>query len=335
MKLAFSMIFRFALAALLSAAAPASTALDLPDPGLFPLLRQADRRLAIIGERLALSNVHLCSDRQPRIGVVLHALDQYQPTVRDAAKRVFGFDTPIAIEAVVPDGAAARAGVADDDGLVGVDGIPFAATEVRKDDAATASTRDAADRAIAQQMPSRPLTLQLVRHGAPIEVSVTPQPGCRVRFEVHDLDEAAADGATIQVGASYLDEFDDTQLAVIVAHELAHIILRHRARMDAAHVKYGVFSEFGKSGRLHRQAELEADRLSIYLLYNAGYDPTSGAAFWRGAGRKLDAGLFRNRAYPSWRERAALLENEASAIPASARAPYTPPIISLAHQPMR
>ncbi|MBY0285115.1 MAG: peptidase M48 family protein, partial [Sphingomonas sp.] len=122
---------------------------------------------------------------------------------------------------------------------------------------------------------------------------------------------------------------------VIVAHELAHIILKHRARMDAAGVKYGIFSELGRSGRLHAQAESEADRLSVYLLFNAGYDPRLAGAFWRGPGKKLDGGLFRNRAYRSWRERATALDAEAANIPTKVTAPFVPPMIALADQPMR
>jgi hypothetical protein len=69
--------------------------------------------------------------------------------------------------------------------------------------------------------------------------------------------------------------------------------------------------EFGRSRRLNAEAEIEADRLSVHLLANAGYDPRIAPAFWRSdLGRSVGGGLFRSRIYASPEERARALERE-------------------------
>lgn len=329
------MLVRIVAALLLAIIGLSVARAETPETIGFKLLRHADLRLATIGERLAVANMALCRNRQPRLGMVLHALEQYRPAVRASARQAFGFGTPIAIEAVVPGSAADRAGVIADDGLVAIPGASLPQDLVSDSTPASTEARDAIDGSLATLPPDREMRLRLKRSGASRDVTIVPQPGCRVRFEVHDLDEAAAGDATVQIGAPYLDRFDDVALAVIVAHELSHVILRHRARLEAAGVRYGLFSEFGKSGRLHRQAESEADRLSIYLLYNAGYDPAGAGRFWRGPGRSIDGGILRNRSYASWRARAAALDAEAANIGSAVKAPVIPPLVALADQPMR
>lgn len=307
---------------------------EAPDKAIFELLRRDDLRLARIGERLAVANAPLCRERQPWIGAVIHSLEQYQPAVREAARTAFRFSTPLAIEAVIPGGPAANAGIADDDGLliIGATRLPDRLSDVGGK--ALTKSRDAADATLAALPLKQPVDLRVRRAGVERVVSVTPRAGCRARFEVHFADEAAADGSIVQIGATYLDKLDDEWLPAVVAHELAHIILRHRARMEAAGVSYGLFAELGRSGRLHAQAEQEADRLSVYLLANAGYDPMLPARFWRGPGRKFDGGLLRSRIYPDRLARARVVEAEAATL-AGASLPVVPPLVALADQPMR
>ena len=319
--------------AILSVPANAATLAEQP-PAIFEALRRADLRLAIIGERLAVSNAALCRDRKPWLGMVIHTAEQYQPAVRADARAAFGFTSAVGVEAVAPEGPAARAGVKADDALLAIAGQPLPQKLPDDGARATTATRDATERLIARLPESAPVALTVRRAQAERELRLTPQAGCRARFEIHFANEAAADDEIVQIGARFVDALDDTWLPAVVAHELAHIILRHRARMIAAGVRYGLLAEFGKSGRLHAQAEQEADRLSVYLLANAGYDPLLPARFWRGPGKDFDGGLFRSRIYPDRRARAAMLEEEAARL-AGAALPVTPALLALADQPMR
>jgi len=303
-------------------------------PQLFAALRAADLRLATIAYRLTTRNVALCRDLQPALGLQLHTLLQYQPRARAAASTAFNFTSAVAIEAVVAGSPGERAGVLPGDSVTAIGGAPVNLSLPAADQPATTADRDAVDQQLAALPPGKSVRLELRRQDRGITVDVAAVPGCRSRFEVHGEDEAAADGAIVQIGAKYLDLFDDDGIAVLVAHELSHIILRHRVRLEAAGAKFGVFSEFGKSLGFHRQSENEADRLSVYLLANAGYDPLLPGRFWRGPGRQLDPGIFRNRAYPGITQRAAILDAEAAKILANARRPVIPGLLSGRDEPL-
>ncbi len=130
-------------------------------------------------------------------------------------------------------------------------------------------------------------------------------------------DKTQADGDIVQIGAAFLEDLaDDDQLAAIVAHELAHNILKHRMRVAAAGGKTGFASEFGRSARLSRIVEDEADRLSVHLMRNAGYDPNAAVAFWqrqRGSLRDLLSG----GSHASAGQRANVLAGEIATLPAT------------------
>lgn len=320
------------LAALLLVAAP------VPAPqadvrAALEVLRGYDARLAAIGWRLATANRALCRRLAPTPGWALHALGQYGPEARDAARASFGFALPVAVELVVPGSPAAAAGVTADDSLAAVAGraLPDAASS-RK---ASSRDRDAAAALVAEQPVDAPLAVTLVRGGVSRDVAIAASPGCRSAFEVLAGDglSASSDGAVVQVGERFLRDYRDEEIAVIVAHELAHTILAHRARLDAAGVKRGLLKEFGRNARLFRRTEDDADRLAVALLYNAGYDPASAAAFWREHGG-LDGGLFRSRTHGSTGARAALSSAAAAAIPAGAARPFIPPVLATRDEPL-
>ncbi|NJR78632.1 M48 family metallopeptidase [Sphingomonas corticis] len=313
------------LAAALLLAAPAQ------DTAPYEALRQVDQRLADIAYRLTTANEALCRERQPVFGLQLHAIDQYPARDRAAVGQVFGFAAPVAVELVVPDGPAARAGLRANDGVTAIDGAalpPPAAT-----DRITAATRDAAQARLAAGAPTAAVTL--ARAGA-APVVVQPVPGCRVEFEVLATRKlgASSDGRVVQVGAPLFARFDDDQIAVVVAHELAHSVLAHRARLEAAGVKWGLLAQFGRNARLFRTTESEADVLGAVLLRNAGWDPRNAVRFWKEEGSKIDGGMFHSRTHPSAKDRAAAIAAALATIPAGAPVPYLPPILARRDAPL-
>ena len=272
-------------------------------------LRAQDLRLATILYRLTTANTAHCDRQMPATGLALQAIDQFQPDERDAARAAFRFAAPLSVEAVAPGSPAERAGIAADSGVTTINGERFDAPAARRQ---TTQRRDRAETALTLAAPDRPIRLGLLADGRAAEVTIIPVPACRARIELVTTEafSSQADDTTIQLGVGNLARFDDDELAVLVAHELAHVVLHHTERLNAAGVHRGLLGEFGANARAIRAVEDEADRFSLHLLAAAGYDPELGPGFWRGAGRSLDPGFLRDATHASPNRRAAMMEEE-------------------------
>jgi hypothetical protein len=274
-----------------------------PETDFETVLRQ-DARLAATAERMLQANGALCRSHMPLMGLVLHSSDQY----RDGWVNAF-VNGPIAIAAIVPGSPAAAAGLEPRDGLAAVG--PVRTEGLRTD--GQAPLRDSAFAVLAEQSSETPIVLSIVRGEQERSVVLDAQRGCRALVEIRTANDLAArsDGRVIQVNYGLAAVATDDELAVIFAHELGHLVLEHRRRLEAAGVSKGFFGEFGRNQSLNRQVEVEADRLSVHLLANAGYDPTLAPAFWRSSlGRRVSGGLLRSSTYPSAEARARLIERE-------------------------
>ena len=333
MPSATRLVRRLPVLAALLALLPAGAVPPADQAATFAALRTVDQRMATIAFRLTTANAALCRGLVPVAGWAIHSLGQYDPALRDQARASFGFETPIAVEAVVAGGPAARAGVEGNDSIAAVGGQALAGTAGTKADS---SARDAANAVIARQPIGAPLRVDLVKSGVKRTVAIAAVAGCPGSFEVllgPGMD-ASADGATVQISVRFFERYTDDQIAVVVAHELAHNILRHRARLDAAKVSRGLLAEVGRNGRLFRRTETEADLLGMHLLRNAGWDPHAAVAFWRDHGGDVDGGLFRSRTHPSSKARAHSIADEIARIPAGSPRPYLPPLLASRDTPL-
>lgn len=305
-----------------------SVALESDRSAMFAALRQADTRLATTLFHLAVANDSLCLDHVPATGLVLHDLAAYDDAVRPAAARYFDFETSVAIEAVVPDSPAARAGVRENDSVVEIEGKPIPDGD------------DAADRALdaIDRSAGSTINLTVMRSGVQQTIEIHPIEGCDARGEVRISDDlnARTDGDIIQVDSGLMNLVADRQeFAAVVAHELAHIVLEHPRRLTAAHVSRGLFKGIGRSARLFKQTENEADQLSVTLMANAGYDPQAAVRYWLTYGPQLnDHGGF-GSTHLSWRARAKLIGAAADRIPREAARPIIPAWIDSRNQPLR
>src|SRR3546814_15301441 len=75
-------------------------------------------------------------------------------------------------------------------------------------------------------------------------------------------------------------------------------LLRHRERLEAKGVNYGLLSGIGRNVGYFRQTELKADILSVSLLANANYDPHIALSFWRPHGPAHGSRIFDIRPHP-------------------------------------
>ena len=280
-------------AAALIAAAPAQSAVQPaalapqvdPDGGSY--LRAEDYRVARIVHRLGIAGRALCQERIALPGLLYHHLAEYAPADRTAAIAQYRLDRGMGVLAVMPESAAAAAGIRAGDLIVAINGAAVA-------DPATIAAHgrreewrplvEQSENAVEAALQSGPARLTLLRGGQRLGVTLESTMGCpaRSRLARSSQSNAFADGRYAIMTTGFLDFFrDDGELAVAMAHELAHNILRHPAELDEQGVPSGMMRHVGRNARLVRATEVEADRLAVRLLAAAGYDPEIAIPFWR------------------------------------------------------
>mgnify|MGYP001011502317 CR=1 FL=1 len=130
--------------------------------------------------------------------------------------------------------------------------------------------RDAVEQAsviLDAEMAKGPVTIRYSRRGVAAETVLNPVSGCASQVELLAGGKlnAWADGRHILIGEALLDASrTDDALAFVIAHELAHNVLRATA------------------GEAHsRVAEFDADHLALSLVRGAGYDAAGALATWK------------------------------------------------------
>lgn len=96
-----------------------------------------------------------------------------------------------------------------------------------------------------------------------------------------DMGAAALPNGVVLVFSESFDVLhNESQLASVLAHEIAHVVQKHMwklSRMPESSIKTGY----------RRSFENQADRQALSLMLAAGYDPREAAATWRLMAKKL------------------------------------------------
>jgi hypothetical protein len=277
------------------AAAPA-------DVAAYQALAQQDLRLATIGYRLAQANAPFCDRKTASPGWVLH--DEAQYPDKGLAKTAFVFRSPVAISSVVTGGEAAQLGLQAGDGIAAVDGVDVTGPIAAKKGRATARIEKIQTLLKDAFAKSGSAVVSMNTAAGPKDVKLHPPAVCASVFWVDAKTklDAGADGVSVRVtqGMMAFAAADDAELAAVVAHEMAHNLLRHRDRLVAT----------GGAKKEVLATEMEADRLSVWLMQNAGYDPAAAARFIERFGRKTGLGIFSDATHLRWGNRQMLMQAE-------------------------
>ena len=282
-----------------------------PDAAAYHALVEQDLRLASVGYRLASANAPYCDRKERNPGWVIHDVAQYPDQA--VARAAFGFQTPIEIAAIVKDGPADRADAKAGDGFVSVNNatLDWPAMPVGK----TGYERIAKfKQMLAEKLAENPLlAVKFSREGANVDLLVSAPLICVSELQIDTADglDAGADGQIVRITYSMMRyATDDAELAAVVAHELSHNLLRHREKLNVKGVDRGLGRLFGKSRKAILATEIEADRLSVWLMRNAGYDPKAALTFWGRYGRQYGQGIFTEGTHLRWQKRVALMQAE-------------------------
>jgi PDZ domain/IrrE N-terminal-like domain len=256
-----------------------------------------DARLLTIGTRLARANAPQCTQVQSSIGLMLTDFGHFaKPSL---ARAVLGLSSEVAVEAVARGGPAEAAGLRAGDELLAIAGNAVMASAAKREQQLS-QLNDRIDTVL--QMRGS-VIIRVARAGAaPRDVTVAGQPACRSRFMLQPGGKVAqADGLAVEISLPLFAEYpSDDEAAFMVAHELAHNILGHQQRSNAAGRNFKVIKDF----------ERQADQLAPWLMANAGYDPAAASRFMAKWGARHDQGMTRAPTHDAWRDRLIMIDAE-------------------------
>ena len=269
-------------------------------------LVQQDLRLASVGYLLAKASAPFCKRKSRNPGWVLHDKAQYPDP--DIAQAAFGFRAAVALSAVVPGSTAEAIGLKPGDGIIAVNDLTVSGLPFAKNKRASARLETVQNILSDAFDASDPVKITLETANGREQFAINPAAICASRFWVDTKSrlDAGADGVSVRVTEGLLDftEKNDSELAAIVAHEMSHNLLGHRQRLATS----------GKSNKEILATEIEADRLSVWLMANAGYDTAAALRFAERYGRKSGLGIFSAGTHLRWKNRQRVMQLEIARI---------------------
>lgn len=286
----------------------------------FAALQAMDARVATVFHRLVTANADLCAEPGRSAGWSLHAANQYGQEMRPVviATGDLQGDLPVVL-AVVPGGPAERAGLTAGDVILSVNGSALSVGNPNAVESWDGVARNLSliDAALADD---GSLMLEISRGGAVRTLALTGDPACpySVQLDVSDELNARANGTGVFISTALAGfAAGDDELALILAHELAHNILKHRERFDREAPARRVFGNLAVAPSSLAAAERDADRWGLYLMARAGFDEGVAAPFWRRFGEANWRVRWAQWGHPSAEVRARQLEGVAAEIAAS------------------
>ena len=259
-------------------------------------LNEAQRRLDDLAFPLLASATPLCPDRiTPRIGLSFATVAAFEDEWAIAARSALGLGDTLMVTRVAAGSPADRAGLADGDQILSIDGEPVPIGEDAAEAASMLLTRSFPD----------PVRLTVKRGPDVIDASVEPVDVCDFTTVVMvegDIN-AFADGDRVIFPWAMMRFADDEELIGVLGHEIAHNAMGHiearktnalwggilGAVFDVALATQGV-STYGENTANFMSAaarafsqdfEREADYVGMYILARAGLPLETVPGFWR------------------------------------------------------
>lgn len=201
--------------------------------------------------------------------------------------RLYGVMPEPTILSIVPASPAEKAGLKPRDLVLSVYGLPLSNPDAIRERARVAK-------------PGELMPVQVRRAGQALTMALTPVPACDYPATLvpQQVLNAYADGERIFVTRGMMAfARTDEELALVVAHEIAHNTMRHAdaKKVNAAAGLVGDLALAILSRGAYRQSsiseaasqaysqefEAEADYVGLYMLANSGFSVDEAPKFWR------------------------------------------------------
>ena len=258
-------------------------------------------RLQRVALPLKIRNASLCKkDRAPLVGLSVWNRDTIPRGFRTAAEHEYKVTRRPSVVMVVPGGPAAAAGLKQGDVVLSVQGLTISPGP-------TAVKNFYNLLAAAEKAGRKPVTLIIRRHAKKRSVRLRPVIACDwpVIEEPSQSVNAFADGHTVHIDEGMLRfAQNNTELAIIIAHEFGHNLMGHIHKKEANTLTAGIIGAIletaldgvthtSTNGTITRDAEAigagahsvafeqEADYVGLYLMARAGYHIDGVENFWR------------------------------------------------------
>jgi hypothetical protein len=276
-------------------------------------------RLSDVSFRLFVNSAPLCGERTSfRIGILAFNKFAFPEDQQEAANMRYGINDDFRILHVTPGSPADLAGFKRQDLIkaVGAARIP------ENEDAMEEFTNKISAGADGHSRTA----VEVTRHGIDEFLYVVPLRACNYEVLLINSDQinAWADGEHVIITRGLMRYTkDDTQLALVVAHELAHNVMGHiKAKkrnaalgsifdlLAAVAFRVNTGGTFRNIGALSysKAFEAEADYVGLYLVARAGYDINEAPNFWRLMAAADPRSIGYSKTHPSSPERFIAME---------------------------
>ena len=253
------------------------------DPVLDGLLLRQER-IYRIAAPLIIKNAVLCrTQARPLLGFTAKNQYSYPPELTAAARQNLALDERLQVMQILDGSGAMRAGLKRGDILQTIQDL-------------TIPTGPQAEPETARMLSPilknlSELNITVIRQNQPITVNVPLTLACAFAIDVGNAHHvnAYADGRRILLTRGLLDSFAaDEDVAVIIAREIAHNVLQHAKQLQQMATLSMVIDNLllfkpdqiaaNSSNGIKitpEKMDQEADRLALFMLARAGYDPAN------------------------------------------------------------
>lgn len=251
-----------------------------------------EERLDRVSYYLRAASAGRCTNPEMLTGFALHETGAYDAAQRALVERTYRFGRDIGVRHIVTQSAAARSGFLAGDVITHINGRDLASFETHLIGRSASYNRTARfESFLNDTLISGPAQVTIRRGRTTATLTLPGQPGCGgkpVLYAKGGLN-AWSDGKYVAVTNTMMKfARDDSELAFVVSHEMAHNILDHALKLRG---KSMLLASLGIGSSKIKNTEIEADQIGAEILVTAGFSVEGALTLLQRVGPKIPLNL--------------------------------------------